>query len=240
MRKLTENEKKLIKELIDLYSPCSDIRIGDVLINLYPIQSFKRVTLPGDRSLADNRFVEVAYYYFQGKDLICDLYESLVLIDELCKNRYLIIHQLYSEKILDGEIIGEEINVMVPIDVNRNGMLCKINLGNFLPIDLLLILSSNYTISNALKDYSRDFKTIEERRFEHQLDEAKKQTTSSRKAFYVSLGAFALAAITLILTLIIPTKIHKTQIESIQNSIERVNSLNHAEVSITDDTLQIE
>lgn len=65
-----------------------------------------------------------------------------------------------------------------------------------------------YLSSNVLARYSlidlvnKDFKTVDQLRFEKQLYEARKQTQYSRIALYVALGALTLSFITLIVTLI--------------------------------------
>jgi len=192
MREFTENEKKLVNELINAYQPCGAVTIGDILMQFHKIQCFKKNIIPEfekeNSTIIDARSVKVQYYEYKHIDFLSTIFESLMLIDFLHHNRYIGLSRIF-----DPDMIGEEWKMLVPIDKDGNGMLCNINLYNNFSTDIWTLLSSYYVVTNSLRDFLTDFKTFEQRRHEEQLQEAKKQTKYSRIGMYVAIGAFIMA-----------------------------------------------
>ena len=155
MRKFTDTEEKLVNALIKNASKDTGRRIGDVLMQVYPIEYIEKNTI-------NEPFYKetIKICHKEEKDIESKLYEAFSLIIMLIEKRY-IVAKVFSKK----KNIGEVYPYCRPIDdyyVERTYF-------NYHNIDLWELLNSHYSVTNSLIDFAKDFKTIEQRRSDEQI-----------------------------------------------------------------------
>lgn len=166
MRELTKKEKTIVTTLVQKYQPNSTLTIGEILMELYQIKAIRKYE-PTESELhyfseKELSQVRVEYEYDPQKDFSVDFYEAILLICYLIDNNYLIIN--YSS--FTDSTIGEFSKIM-----HSDGSVLKIqNFYDVFPYKIWLLLNGTFIVTNALIDFAKDFKTIEQRRFETQID----------------------------------------------------------------------
>lgn len=154
MREFTDSEKNLVKALIQNVSRDSGLRIGDVLRKVYPIEYIEKNTV-------DDPFYKetIKICHKDENEIEAKIYESFSLIILLLEQRYIVAKEL-----IEKGIIGEK-NPFCDIFENRH---IERTYFNYYNIDLWSLLNSHYAVTNSLIDFSKDFKTVEQRRFDEQ------------------------------------------------------------------------
>lgn len=187
MREFTDTERKLVKALINNVSRKSGLHIGEVLLQVYPIEYI-------EKNKVDDPFYKetIKICHKVEENLESKLYEAFSLIIMLIEHRYIVAKEL-----IDKEIIGKK-NPLCYSLVNRHE---ERTYFNYYDIELWKLLNSHFSVTNSLVDFAKDFKTVEQRRFEEQLNEAKESLINSQKGLKISLCSFIVAILTLLGTI---------------------------------------
>lgn len=161
MRSITEEEQKVIKKLIEWQSNGQSIKLGEVLLKLYPIEYIKPSDKEGDFY---RHALEISYDYNNTSS--SKILEAINIIDLLIKKDYLIAKEFYADN-----IIGEKKTVCGLPKMNHisnKTRYVETTLMNYYSYDLWNMLNSYYYVTNSLIDFAKDFKTVEQRRFDEQ------------------------------------------------------------------------
>jgi hypothetical protein len=110
---------------------------------------------------SDYSSVIFQFKFHKGRNFESEIYEAILLLLLLEKEGY-IFFNLFSLN-YEKETIGEKIKIMTPLggDCYESERIFDVFPGN----RLWGLLNSNCIITNSLKDYAKDFKTEEQRRF---------------------------------------------------------------------------
>lgn len=187
MRELTDTEKNLVNALIQNVSRNSGRRIGDVLMQVYPIEYIEKNKVDDPFY---NETIKICHKVEEG--LESKLYEAFSLIIMLIEHRYIVAKEL-----IEKEIIGKKNPLCYSLD-NRHE---ERTYFNYYDIELWKLLNSHFSVTNSLEDFAKDFKTVEQRRFEEQLNEAKESLITSQKGLKISQCSFIVAILTLLGTI---------------------------------------
>lgn len=209
MRSITEEEQKVIKKLIEWQSNGQSIKLGEVLLKLYPIEYIKPSDKEGDFY---RHALEISYDYNNTSS--SKILEAINIIDLLIKKDYLIAKEFYADN-----IIGEkktDCGLPKMNHISNKTRYVETTLMNYYSYDLWNMLNRYYYVTNSLIDFAKDFKTIEQRRFEEQLEEAKESTCWSR---ITTMFAF----ITICSTIMYNCSDNKNNSEQINRIISAIN-----------------
>lgn len=211
MRNLTRAEKNIIRELLANYSNGQSIRLGEILLKIYPIEYIK----PGNK---DDYFYKNTISLCYDSSYITDnnILEAVNLFDLLIRENYLV-----TKPFIDCDIIGEKCREMRP-EPNKYR---TINLMNYYDYDLWKLLSSYYYVTNSLVDFSEDYKTEEQRRHEAEMKVALESVKWSQRAAIIALITLLLSVIFDIKQMCSSQKIDTDQITTIETAIKN----NHVE-----------
>lgn len=187
MREFTDTERKLVKALINNVSRKSGLRIGEVLLQVYPIEYI-------EKNKVDDPFYKetIKICHKVEENLESKLYEAFSLIIMLIEHRYIVAKEL-----IDKEIIGKKNPLCYSLDNQHE----ERTYFNYYDIELWKLLNSHFSVTNSLVDFAKDFKTVEQRRFEEQLNKAKESLINSQKGLKISLRSFIVAILTLLGTI---------------------------------------
>ena len=224
MRNLNKSERKLVNSIIGHYHDGQSITLGSLLLEIYPIEYIK----PSDKN--DDFYkktITISYNRAQITDSI--LLEAINLFDLLISERYILIKNLFNK-----EIIGEE-NRMAYIS-DKEHHFCEIHLPNFYDYDLWSMLNSYYYVSNSLFDFARDYKTVEQRHHEDEMNVALKSARWSKIAAIIAFVTLCFSMGSDIYQLCNPQYVNSNQINAIQNSIKGNHIVEPLNVQI-DDTI---
>ena len=95
MRSITDEEQKVIKKLIEWQSNGQSIKLGEVLLKLYPIEYIK----PSDKKGDFYRYaLEISFDYNNTSS--SKILEAINIIDLLIKKDYLIAKEFYAGNII--------------------------------------------------------------------------------------------------------------------------------------------
>lgn len=157
MRNFTSSERKVVNELIKWSSNGQSIRLGEILRELFPITYIK----PSPKK--DEEFYKhtIEIYYDEKKVSIEEILEAIGLFELLVQRNYIVVKQLFTI-----EIIGKEQNLMFV--VSNDSHYVETTLVNYYNNNLWEFLCSYYYVTNGLKDFAKDFKSIEQRRSDKQ------------------------------------------------------------------------
>ena len=194
MRSITDEEQKVIKKLIEWQSNGQSIKLGEVLLKLYPIEYIKPSDKEGDFY---RHALEISYDYNNISS--SKILEAINIIDLLIMKDYLIAKEFYADN-----IIGEkktDCGLPKMNHISNKTRYVETTLMNYYSYDLWNMLNSYYYVTNSLIDFAKDFKTVEQRRFEEQLNEAKESLITSQKGLKISLCSFIVAILTLLGTI---------------------------------------
>lgn len=187
MREFTDSEKNLVKALIQNVSRDSGLRIGDVLRKVYPIEYIEKNTV-------DDPFYKetIKICHKDENEIEAKIYEAFSLIILLLEQRYIVAKEL-----IEKGIIGRK-NPFCDISENRH---IERTYFNYYNIDLWSLLNSHYSVTNSLIDFAKDFKTVEQRRFEEELKTAKETLEETKNTLKITQKAFIGTLLTLLATI---------------------------------------
>lgn len=210
MRDLTEKEKKIIERLKEFSSNNGQsISLGNLLRKVFPIEYI-------EKNCNEDEFYKqtVVICYDKLNTNYSDILEAINLFVLLSEKGYILIKQFF-----EGTLIGEKNELMRVVSEQKHWV--EERILNYHKLDLWELLNSHYYVTNALVDYSKDFKTIEQRRHEKELKTAK-------SSLHWSIGSFVIAFITLLFTLVFQMcgsqTIDREQIQSILKAINQSHS----------------
>lgn len=187
MREFTDTEQKLVKALINNVSRKSGLRIGEVLLQVYPIEYI-------EKNIIDDPFyketIKICHKVEEG--LESKLYEAFSLIIMLIEHRYIV-----GKEFIDKKIIGKKNPLCYPLD-NRHE---ERTYFNYYDIELWKLLNSHFSVTNSLVDFAKDFKTVEQRRFEEELKTAKETLEETKNTLKITQKAFIGTLLTLLATI---------------------------------------
>ena len=150
MREFTKTEKEVVRKLIEWCSDNQSIRLGEVLLKLFPkIEYIKPSNKKEDEFYKHT--VDISYNIKQGS--LSDILEAINLFDLLVKQNYIVVKQLFTT-----ECIGEENQNIDNIHYVKTAII------NYYQYDLWEFLCNHFYVTNALVDFAKDFKTPEQRR----------------------------------------------------------------------------
>ena len=154
MREFTKTEKEVVRKLIEWCSDNQSIRLGEVLLRLFPkIEYIKPSNKKEDEFYKHT--IEISYNIKQGS--LSDILEAINLFDLLVKQNYIVVKQLFTTECIGEEHQGLYSNIDEVHYV-------KTSIINYYQYDLWEFLCSYFYVTNALVDFAKDFKTIEQRR----------------------------------------------------------------------------
>lgn len=150
MRELYDTEKELIIALIQNISRKSGLRIGDVLLQVYPIEYI-------EKNKIDDPFYKetIKICHRATEDIEAKLYEAFALIIMLIEQRYIV-----AKEFIGNDVIGKKDSLCYSL----NNRYEERTYYNYYDIDLWKLLNSHYSITNSLIDFAKDFNTPEQRR----------------------------------------------------------------------------
>jgi hypothetical protein len=166
MRELTKNEKKIVTEIVKKCVPDSTATIGDIIMNLYNI-NFMKEYLPSrneEKFESESDYSSVCFEYktYNGRKFQAEIYEAILLLLLLKKEGYIFMN--YSSFINSEGQKGnrhEMMSLLQDKDYYEERRIFDI----FPDTKLWILLNSHCIVTNSLIDYSKDFKTEEQRRF---------------------------------------------------------------------------
>jgi hypothetical protein len=176
MRALTDNEKEIAKKLNEFYSKGNSIKLGELLRRIFPIDCIEQ-----NQKEDDFYKKTVTVCYDSAHTNIEDIYEAINLFVLLIQKDYLVVKDF-----VPANIIGEK-NYM-PFLLSEGKHVVETRMFNYYKFDLWELLCSNYYVTASLTDFIKDFKTVEQRRHEEQLKEAKASVCWSRLACIISIA----------------------------------------------------
>lgn len=239
MRELTEKEKAIVTALVQNYQPDSTLKIGDILMVLYPIKAIGKNESPEleAKKLSPKELpqVWVEYEYDPQKDFSVDFYEAILLICYLIDKNYLIINNFS----FIGDTIGE-------FTIKMECGSCRTEIRNFFdvfPYSMWTLLNGTFIVTNALIDYAKDFKTIEQRRFEEQMYDTqakhKEAMRIANRTLRCTQLAFFVALISTLSTFTIGIFEKKDMtIRELNNTIKEKNIPEVVETKLRNDTIK--
>lgn len=157
MRDITPEEQRIIKELIIWQSNGQSIKIGELLLKLYPIEYIE----PSNK--AEEFYKNTLDISYDNKNTsLSKILEAVNIIDLLIKKDYLVAKEFFT-----NNIIGEKNIDCSLLDMEHSSSkkhYVHTTLMNYYSYDLWNILNSYYYVTNSLVDFAKDFKTPEQRR----------------------------------------------------------------------------
>ena len=153
MRKFTRLEENIIKELIKWSSNGQSIRLGEILLKLFPIEYIKQSPKKEDKFYKHT--IEICYN--EKKVQLSAILEAINLFDLLVKQNYIVAKEFFATK-----CIGEESEYMQIATSDVHYVIETVM--NYYNYDLWDFLCNHFYVTNALIDFSKDFKTPEQRR----------------------------------------------------------------------------
>lgn len=239
MRSITTEEQKVIRKLIEWQSDGQSIRLGEVLLKLYPIEYIK----PSEKK--DEFYknaLEISFDY--NNTSLSKILEAINIIDLLIKNDYLVAKEFFANDNIGKEKADCDLPEMEHSSSEEHYV--HTSLMNYYNYNLWNLLNCYYYVTNSLIDFAKDFKTVEQRRFEEQLEvandtlvetkntlaETKKSLETSQEALKVSYRSFWIALATLLGTILFglyqscsQQEIDSEQINTIISSIKEQKSI---------------
>lgn len=193
MRDLTKNEKRLVTEIVTKCVPDGDANIGDIIMSLYDINFIDDYSPNSDEenylAREDYSSVCVQYKTYKGRNFESEIYEAIVLLIFLKQEGYIFLN--YSSYI-DYPAKGKKYDVKTASDGKYYYEESRIY-DVFPKTCLWVLFNSECIVTNSLKDYSKDFKTEEQRRFD-------KSIFYTRIAFYISVVSCIISLISCVLS----------------------------------------
>lgn len=187
MRKFSNNEKKIIRKIVELgETPRSSFPINILDINFISQNMTFDGSNPDAPKLSFFRPKNFATSAIQLVDVYHDLYEKVMVIDYLAK-----------EGLIKPVLVGHEQSYNV-IEKNTNYVRIDLPIDKDVSQTLMMCINAYIYVSETLKDFVRNnFKSIEDQA----LEEARKQTQSSKKSVFFALWSVIIAFMTLLATI---------------------------------------
>lgn len=190
MRELTEKEKTLCKALIEKdKQEHHQLRVGDVLHDLYDFECIEKDKM-GEKYIDSPFKIRLTCISSQREDIVNDLKEAISLLLML-KDKGMI--SFVDSK--SNECFGDNTPKMYEL---KEAELSDAAVMDYFGVNTWQLLNSYYYISNSFKDYCNDFKTIEQRRHEKELQIAKKTLTPTWVAAIFAVLSLIIAVISLL------------------------------------------
>lgn len=225
MRTLTTTEKDIVRSLINNYSDGQSIKLGELLLNIYPID-YIELGNPNDDFTKNT--IRVCYNGLKITDSF--ILEAINLFDLLIRENYLV-----TKCFVYADIIGEK----------HSGLRLSPNpykivpLMNYYDYDIWKLLNSHYYVTNSLIDYAKDFKTEEQRHYDKEISEAIKSVKWSRWAAFIAIITLFSSVGFDIYQIFSSQKIDSEQINSTKTAIENNNIGEPLNVEIRDTILTV-
>ena len=165
MRELTKNEKRLVTEIVTKYVPDNEVTIGDIIMPLYNINFIKNYSPDRDEEAyeSESDYSSVCFQYkaYKGRNFQAEIYEAILLLLLLKNEGYIFLKQF---SIRDDSGMGQKCDTKTASDDEYYYEENRIY--DVFPNTCLWVLFNSYCIvTNSLIDYTKDFKTEEQRRF---------------------------------------------------------------------------
>lgn len=157
MRNFTASERAVVKKLIEWCSDGQSIRLGEILLKLFPIEYIK----PSDKK--DEEFYKhtIDICYNEKKVSLSKILEAINIFDLLVQRNYIVIKKFYPTNIIGTEKQGMYL-------LNKDEHFVKVPIMNYYNYDLWDFLCNHFYVTNGLVDFASDFKSIEQRRSDEQ------------------------------------------------------------------------
>lgn len=220
MRDFSDYEKDIIKRIV---SECNEGKIASS-VNII-IDEIGKVNISAIEW--DNTYTFVKFHGIENDNSYAKVFDIIFLLKYLEENRYIFSHLkkgtnsnfiCASKFVKHGDYyITKNILSSDGVDIDKYLMI-HTDIGKEIEERSKKLIHPSYTLIDLVL---KDFKTPEQREFEIQLNEAKKQTRYSRGALYASLGALALSLVSTIFTTCNDTKINSNQFNQIKRSIDK-------------------
>ncbi|MBE9487974.1 MAG: hypothetical protein IMY73_02220 [Bacteroidetes bacterium] len=186
MRSLTQNEKKLVKVILQKYDPSEPINVGELLCSVYDIKEI-RVYEPteyenNNMSREEYHHINFKYYEKSERNFESEIYEAILLLHLLNIKDYLFFQK---------KVLTEYCDFKIGNNDNDNKNFKTTRLYDIFPnkLDLWALLNSRYIVANSLNDYyKKEFKTVEQRRFDKTILLMKVTIVASIIVSFFSLG----------------------------------------------------
>ena len=190
MRELTDKEKTLCKTLIESdREERHQLRIGDALSRLYDFECIEKESL-GEK-YQDYPFKIILSCLSEKRDeIVNDLNEAIALL--------LILKEKGMISFIDSksdDCFGDKTPKMYGLNEPEHSAASMVD---FFDVNTWQLLNSYYYLSNSFKDYCRDFKTIEQRRHELEIQIAKSTLTPTWIAAIFAILSLIIAAVSLL------------------------------------------
>ena len=158
MRELTDKEKKLCRELIDKDNQeHHQLRVGDVLYGLYGFECIYKERL-GEK-YPDSPFkIRLICLSAKRQDIVEELNEAISLLLMLRDKGMISFVDSKSDK-----CFGDNTPKMYGLKEDEHSDAAMMD---YFDVNTWQLLNSYYYLSNAFKDYCKDFNSIEQRRYE--------------------------------------------------------------------------
>lgn len=220
MRDFSKFEKNIIKRIV------SECNAGEIAssVNII-IDEIGKVNIAAIEW--DNTYTFVKFHGIENDNSYAKVLDIIFLLKYLEENRYIYSHlkEGTNSNFICASKFVKHGNYYIP---KNNLSIEGVAIGNYLSINSDIgkeieerskkLIHPSYTLIDLVL---KDLKTPEQREFEIQLDEAKKQTSYSQKALLVALVALALSLVSTIFTTCTNTKIDNKQFNQIIQSIEK-------------------
>lgn len=204
MRNFTTSERAVVKKLIEWCSDGQSIRLGEILLKLFPIQSIK----PSAKK--DEEFYKhtIDICYNQKKVSLSKILEAINLFDLLVQRNYIVIKKFFPTNIIGTEKKGMYI-------LKKDEYFVEVPIMNYYNYDLWEFLCNHFYVTNGLIDFATDFKSIEQRRSDEQ----------NCTAWMGIIAAIGIGIATPFITQCISEKDEQVKIEQIVNAIKEHNTM---------------
>lgn len=183
MRELTDKEKKLCRELIDKDNQeHHQLRVGDVLYGLYGFECIYKERL-GEK-YPDSPFkIRLICLSAKRQDIVEELNEAISLLLMLRDKGMISFVDSKSDK-----CFGDNTPKMYGLKEDEHSDAAMMD---YFDVNTWQLFNSYYYISNSFKDYCRkNFKTIEQRRFEKTIIVASLTLVLTAGALVVSIRSY--------------------------------------------------
>ena len=166
MRELTKNEKRLVTAIVTKCVPNSTVNIGKILKEIYNIYFMQKYSPSSDEEkyISESDYSSVIFHYTTCKErnFQAEINEAILLLLLLKKEGYIFMN--YSSFISNKSEIGEKHEMLNSMQDNFRDEKIQI-FDRYSGTNLWELLNSNCIVTNSLRDYAKDFKTEEQRRF---------------------------------------------------------------------------
>lgn len=224
MREFTNQEKELVKKLIKHHSNGNSIKLGELLLKIFPIEYM----IP-TKNRDEPFYKDSIYICFDDKKVSSDeIYEAINILLLLIKLDYLVVKEFYS-----ADCIGEKHYGLYGRSDDTH--IVERHLFNYHNCNLWELLNSHYYVTNSLIDFAKDFQTIGNRQHKKELAAALESAKWSQIAAIAAIFSLLISVIFGICQMHSSQKIDSDQINAIENAIKYNHIEEPLEVEIKND-----